>query len=286
MVPARRCWLLALVLSATCLHAGAAQAQDSAPRIRGFGLDAQLVGGVGVAVHGGMHNPFLARGRAGLLYAFEPWMFNLGPTVEFGALADVGFGGEIELNHFDGLFFDVGVNTAHEDTVMSHVVAGFTVFGLEWQHRYAEHDSDALLLHVRLPFGMWWLFKHKEETEGEAAQGSRHSNCRHVAQASGRRGSAAARAPTRRCRRHVAGAASAGARGPEPATTAPGAHGRHLGLQIEIDGKPEPSAALGYDIHVEPGEHELVVRNSSTVLLRQPFTVHPAELVRIPVQSE
>lgn len=276
-------WLLStLALGAACMSTAGARAQEFAPRVQGLGWDAQLAGGVGAAFDGGMDNPFLARARLGILYAFEPWMLNLGPTFEVGALAELGFGGELEVNHFEGLFVDLGVATAHGETVLTHVTAGYTIFGIEWQHHYAAQDNDALLLHVRLPFGMWWLFEQKEEEKAEQrrAQGSPPAGVW--------------RKPPDAVNPPPDPAANGGVPASPPLDMTPPQlpllrlepRGDIVGMQVELDGKLEPTAALGYDLHVEPGEHRLVVRSESGVLLRQAFTVREGELVRIPVPSE
>jgi hypothetical protein len=169
MIGARRAKdVCAGAIAALCLLASASvhaqrAVKPAAYRLEGFAPDAQFVGGVGFGVGAKLKNYFLARGRLGLLYADEPWMANLGAIVEIGALGRFGAGAELELNADRGLFGAVGLARVTGKDWMSHISVGFTVLGLEWQHRFGdERPSDALLFEVRLPIGTWWFVKQHE----------------------------------------------------------------------------------------------------------------------------
>jgi hypothetical protein len=144
-------------------------------KAEGLGPDAQLTGGGGLSFGGKLENHFLARVRAGALYARQPWIANLGATVELGALAGFGVGGEFELNIGGGFFGNVGVARVEGDRWLSHLGLGFMIFGLEWQHRYAAvRPSDTLMLFVRMPLGIWWLRKRQDDAaEAIAARAAR-----------------------------------------------------------------------------------------------------------------
>jgi hypothetical protein len=80
-------------------------------------------------------------------------------TFEAGALGRLGIGCELEVNLWEGWYVDLGLARVEGADWMSHVSAGFTVLGVEWQHRFdAKAPSHALLLEVRLPIGLWWFF--------------------------------------------------------------------------------------------------------------------------------
>jgi hypothetical protein len=157
----RRLAGLSLVLVLLSSIAARAQVPFKA---EGLGPDAELTGGGGLGIGGKLENPFLARVRVGALYAHQPWIANLGVTLELGALGRFGLGGEFELNFGRGFFGNVGVARVEGNPWMSHVGVGFMIFGLEWQHRYArERPRDALMLFVRMPLGIWWLRKRQED---------------------------------------------------------------------------------------------------------------------------
>lgn len=153
-------WLACGLALALFVPLGRARA-DSA---HGLGPDAQLTGGVGVGLGGALDNHFLARVRAGVLYAHRPWIANLGVTGHLGALAGYGVGGELELNFGRGLFAHLGAARIDGGAWLGHAGVGFMVFGLEWQHRFdSGRPSDALLLCVRMPLGIWWLRERQED---------------------------------------------------------------------------------------------------------------------------
>jgi hypothetical protein len=136
--------------------------------VEGFGPDAQLVGGLGFGLDGKLNNYFLARGRLGALYASAPWIVNLGLTAEVGALAGLGFGGELELSRGGSFYGSLGVARVDHGRWLVHAGVGFMIFGLEWQHTLeGPNPSHALLLEVRLPLGLWWLQKRQEKADAK-----------------------------------------------------------------------------------------------------------------------
>jgi|GEM_PF-5630584 len=138
--------------------------------VEGFGPDAQLVGGLGFGLDGKLNNYFLARGRLGALYATAPWIVNLGLTAEVGALAGLGFGGELELSRGGSFYGSLGVARVDHGRWLMHAGVGFTIFGLEWQHTFeGPNPTNALLLEVRLPLGLWWLQKRQEKADAKDA---------------------------------------------------------------------------------------------------------------------
>lgn len=155
-------------------------------RTRGFGLDLQLEGGVGLGLQRPLDNAFLARVRLGGLYAYEPWIVNAGPTLELGGLAGLGVGAEIEVNSFGGLFSQVAMARVDNDAWMTRLAFGFTIVGAEWQHRLAAGaDDDALLFVVRVPLGIWWfLVRDDDEAKDKAKQARAHAGAPSTALAS------------------------------------------------------------------------------------------------------
>ena len=138
--------------------------------VDGLGPDAQLVGGLGFGLDGKLDNYFLARGRLGVLYATAPWIVNLGVTAEVGALAGLGWGGELELSRGGSFFGSVGLSRVDQGRWLMHAGLGFMIFGLEWQHTFeGPNPNNALLLEVRLPLGLWWLQKRQEKADAKGA---------------------------------------------------------------------------------------------------------------------
>lgn len=168
-------WLV--VVACVVIGPGAVRAEPLAgmtePSVRrgvdGLGPDAQLVGGIGFGFERKLDNFFLARARLGALYASAPWIVNLGLTAEVGALAGLGWGGELEVSRGGTFFGNVGVAHVDQARWLAHVSVGFTIFGLEWQHVFdGPKPHNALLLEVRLPLGLWWLHKRQEKAEARA----------------------------------------------------------------------------------------------------------------------
>lgn len=151
---------LALVLVIACVGApAAASAQVFAEelRIEGAWVDAALSLGGGIGVGNDLDSNVFGRLRLGALYAYEPWIVNLGVTGELGALAERGVGAELEVNHFGGPWAQFGISRVLDAQWMSHLALGFAVFGVEWQHRLGTPSRHAVLFLLRAPIGIWWF---------------------------------------------------------------------------------------------------------------------------------
>jgi hypothetical protein len=148
-----------LVLSATCLPAARAAAQDAPREAPIFGVwpDIALSVGAGIGVDTLLDSNAFARLRAGALFAFEPWVLNVGATGEVGALAELGAGLELELNHMTGPWLQINASRVEPGRFMGHVGLGYFVFGVEWQHAFGEARADAVLFVLRLPIGLLWF---------------------------------------------------------------------------------------------------------------------------------
>ena len=129
------------------------------------------MGGGGFGLRDSLATPFLGRVRLGGLYAFSPWIANLGVSFDVGALAKLGVGCELELNAWQGYFVDLGVARVEDKQWMGHAALGYTVFGIEWQQLFSESNPNyALLLEIRLPLGIWWRLIGRKSDERSAAQ--------------------------------------------------------------------------------------------------------------------
>jgi hypothetical protein len=162
----------ALLLAAVSLCAprgAAAQVLAEELRIQGAWPDINLSGGGGIGVGNSLDTNVFARLRLGGLYAYEPWVVNLGITGELGALAEHGAGAELELNHFGGPWLQVGGSRVHRAQWMGHLAFGFAVFGVEWQHRFGGDPTNAVLFLLRAPIGIWW-FLMDDDNERRARQ--------------------------------------------------------------------------------------------------------------------
>jgi hypothetical protein len=168
---------LTCALLSTLYTTAVAHAQTSA---NGIGPDLSTAGGVGFGLDSKIDNNFFGRLRLGVLYAFEPYFINGGLTLEAGALSNLAIGGEIEANSFHGLFANLGLSYSRDAYVTGHVSAGYTIFGLEYQHAFADRKPrEALLFVVRFPLGFWWFTRQREEKKpppppppGQSAAGS------------------------------------------------------------------------------------------------------------------
>ena len=165
-----RCYLrdnLALAaLLAVCASAGPAAAQVTAeePPITGVFPDAALSVGAGIGLGNGLSDNVFARLRLGGLLADEPFIVNLGVTGEVGGLAELGAGAELEVNHFGGLWLQVNGSRVDGAQYMGHLALGYTLLGVEWQHRFGGSDDNALLFLLRLPIGIWWfMWQHQAD---------------------------------------------------------------------------------------------------------------------------
>jgi hypothetical protein len=133
-------------------------------RIQGAAPDIQIAGGVGLGLDDKIDNNFLGRVRAGVLYAYEPYWVDAGFVVEVGALSDVAIGGELEWNEFHGFFANAGLTYNRDEQLTGHLTAGYLIFGLEYQHSFADRNpSEALLFSVRVPLGFWWFTSGREQ---------------------------------------------------------------------------------------------------------------------------
>jgi hypothetical protein len=372
-----------IVLACTFAEHARAQEPGSAPnRLQGFGPDAQIVGGGGFALSGNLDNNFVGRLRLGALYAYEPWLFNAGMTLEVGALAGVGLGGELEVNRFDGIYANVGLARIEHDHVMGHLGLGYLVFGVEWQHAFSGgRPSDALLLEVRLPVGYWWattgrkkarsapssaalarpgavrpplpaaaqpIGPRSEQTDADTPPGSASAEPAAEGGASELADGASAELLLQRqhalddaTRAHDAGdhgaelaalerayslqrdpqlllriadaslaqsrlvpAAAALERfldtviEPSASREAPAVRARlatlvqripklrlsltnaHGDERVEVDGRAEPGALLGYDVRLEVGEHRVTVQRGAQRLVDEGFSAREHELIR------
>jgi hypothetical protein len=171
--------LCALLVCAACAP-GAAAAQGGAEeqRIQGAWPDIALSGGGGIGVGNSLDTNVFARLRLGALYAYEPWVVNLGATGELGALAEHGAGAELELNHFGGPWLQAGFSRVRRSQWMGHfavgLAVGFAAFGVEWQHRFADRAENAVLFLLRAPIGIWWfLLDDHNKRRRERAAGDR-----------------------------------------------------------------------------------------------------------------
>jgi hypothetical protein len=157
------CWLLA---SAAPVHA---QVFSEELRMKGFWPDIALALGGGIALDHALDTNVMGRARIGALYAFEPLIVNLGISGEVGASAERGFGVELEINHFGGPFLQLGFDRVLRDDYMTRVMLGFSMFGVEWQHRLDTHVDNALLFVLRAPIGIWWfLITHQPDESPKA----------------------------------------------------------------------------------------------------------------------
>jgi hypothetical protein len=145
----------------SCAHAHA-QVLSEELRVTGLWPDVALAVGGGIGAGNSMASNALARARLGGLWAYEPFVLNLGVSGEVGGLGGLGAGLELEVNHFGGGFLRGGLLRVRGGDTMSQLALGFTVLGLEWHHRFDSPRSDAVLFTVRLPIGIWWFLLARE----------------------------------------------------------------------------------------------------------------------------
>jgi hypothetical protein len=173
----RTLWFIACLCTAFAASGAAlvsAEAQAGLGRRQGLGVDGQLVGGVGLGLGHAIDNNFLGRARVGALYAYEPWFLNAGLTAELGALASFAFGAELELNTLDGWFAQAGLGRISSGGLMTHATVGYSVVGIEWQHALSQAaPTDALLVDVRLPLGLLWFQRKRDDDPRGAPSASR-----------------------------------------------------------------------------------------------------------------
>ena len=136
------------------------------PPIAGVWPDIALTVGAGIGIDEPLAANVLARLRLGALFAYEPWVLNLGVTGELGALAEHGLGLELELNHMSGPWLQLNASRVEPGRFMGHVGLGYFVFGVEWQHAFGDAPQDAVLFVLRLPIGiLWFLPQHEARSE-------------------------------------------------------------------------------------------------------------------------
>jgi hypothetical protein len=163
-----RAYFAALLIAVCGVHGrAAADANDDEP-IVGFGPDAALTVGAGIGIDHALDTNVMARLRLGALFAYEPWVLNLGVTGELGALAEQGVGLEFELNHMAGPWLQINASRVADARWMGHAALGYAVVGIEWQHAFSGEPSEAVLLVLRLPAGIFWLI---HQHEAQRAQG-------------------------------------------------------------------------------------------------------------------
>lgn len=133
------------------------------PQLRGVSWDAQLEGGLGIALRNHLPHAWLGRARVGMLVMHEPLIFAFGPTVELGGLTGLGVGGQVDLIHLaTGMSLEAGGAAAASDELVTHLTLGYAIFGLEWQHRFARQSADALMFRLRVPVGVIaFLWRHR-----------------------------------------------------------------------------------------------------------------------------
>lgn len=148
---------LCLWLAASAPSAASAQVFAEELRIKGLWPDLALQFGAGFGIGDRLATPVFGRARLGALYAYEPIILNLGLTGELGALARRGLGVELELNHFGGLWLQGGFERVLGDDWMTHATLGYTVIGVEWQHRFTDRPDNAVLIVVRATLGILWF---------------------------------------------------------------------------------------------------------------------------------
>lgn len=157
--------IVALLMLLCSGPARAQQAEKPAPyRATGFWPDIALALGGGIGIEGAIDTNLYGALRLGLLFAYEPWVINLGISGELGALPKRGVGAEIELNYLRGPYLQFGYDKTADGDFMIRSTVGFALFGVQWQHRLATtKPSDALLFVLRLPLGIGWFFVHDQE---------------------------------------------------------------------------------------------------------------------------
>lgn len=133
------------------------------PQRRGVSWDAQLEGGLGIALRNDLPHSWFGRARVGMLVVHEPLIFAFGPTVEVGGLIGLGVGGQVDLIHLaTGMSLEAGGAAAASDELVTHLSLGYSIFGLEWQHRFARQSADALMFRLRVPVGVIaFLWSHR-----------------------------------------------------------------------------------------------------------------------------
>lgn len=151
---------------------GSGQATDGALPPRSFGLPRRVGWSWDVELDLGLRltdddvdaSLGMARLQAGVLRADEPYYYSLGVTGELGGAADRSVGLQATVTHLHaGTWLHLGGSWLVRDrAAASSLALGWSLFGVEWQHRFDDPAGDALLLQLRLPLGTtWFLFTHR-----------------------------------------------------------------------------------------------------------------------------
>jgi len=154
--------VLALWLSSLLPGTASAQVFAEELRVKGFWPDLALELGAGFGLGQRLATPVFGRVRVGALYAYEPLILNLGISGELGALARRGLGVELEINHFGGGWLQGGFERVRGDDWVTHATLGYSVVGVEWQHRFNARPDNAILFVVRAPLGIIWFLLHDD----------------------------------------------------------------------------------------------------------------------------
>jgi hypothetical protein len=157
------CCALFVGAALCCAAPARAQVYSEELRVHGFWPDIALATGGGIGLDGTLDSNVFARLRLGALYAYEPFIVNLGVVGEVGCAAERGAGLELEINHFGGPFLQTAFERVTRGDSMARVLLGFAIFGVEWQHRLSTHPDNALLFVLRAPIGIWWFLSTRSE---------------------------------------------------------------------------------------------------------------------------
>lgn len=132
--------------------------------VEGAFLDLQLAGAIGTGIDGPLAFPLQTSGRVGVGYATEPWSFAAGGTAAIGGAFDLAFGIELEVNHFEGPYLDLGVAVTTDGHPVVHGTAGFAIVGVQLVSRFVDGPvSHAVLAVLRWPIGFTRFLGTKHE---------------------------------------------------------------------------------------------------------------------------
>jgi hypothetical protein len=145
---------------------------DGAPPPRSFGLPRRVGWSWDVELDLGLRlvddnldtSLGMARLQAGVLRADEPYYYSLGVTGEVGGAADRSVGLQATVTHLHaGTWLHLGGSWLVRDSAAASALAvGWSLFGVEWQHRFDDSSGDGLLLQLRVPLGTtWFLFTRR-----------------------------------------------------------------------------------------------------------------------------
>jgi hypothetical protein len=127
----------------------------SLPPRSGISWDLALEGGYGVRLSGTLDDQFLGRARVGGLFLSDPWVLQLGVLGELGGLSSAGVGVQGQAVHLrSGFWSQLGGAVGHGSDFVSYVSVGWTLLGVEWQHRYTSTADNALFFKISLPIGL------------------------------------------------------------------------------------------------------------------------------------